>query len=239
MESSVLKFLAFAVSIAAVLIVPVDVFLIARGLMNRPIKKPRVELRPLGDLPQHLSTAFAEQLAELHLLGFREDHCLLSLPIVADKATPAWTLHCRNDEIRVTAVIQPPLRPGVESSEVTLYSRDRTGDAFSTLSFQGHLHVKGMPGWTFHDTYTHDLRKNLRLHLQKRTDSITEPTMLESPESLSESQQFLDQYVDFLNDAGWTHQISENEYRFKVLPAFRLALRVFVGEYRRARKRKQ
>jgi hypothetical protein len=73
------------------------------------------------------------------------------------------------------------------------------------------------------------------IHLQQRSGRVPDPTLIDQPGRLAEAQRFIDGYVRFLKDAGWTKLVSDNEYRFKLLPAFRLAWRVLLGEFRAKR----
>jgi Zn-dependent protease len=227
MTHTVVLLLAFGASIVFILL-----WAAARQLMAQPIKPGGVEACPLEEMPPHLRRAFEEPLNALGQLGFHAEHCEVGNSIFGVKNRRTWSVHCTNQRDRSMAVVYEPSRPDLESSKVSFYSRDRSGSQFWSLSWQEHMYIAGLPGWTFEDTRTKDLEKGYRIHLRQRNGRVAEPRTIDQPDRIAEAQRFLDAYVKYLKDAGWTQQVSENEYRFKLLPALRLALRVLVGEFR-------
>jgi Zn-dependent protease len=211
------------------------VWSIARGLLNRRIRTVPVELRPVEELPAHLRQAFEGSIRQLNDLGFREQSCQLSQSIFGSDTAPTWALQFTNDQDHVMASIHPSNRPDLESHHVTFTSRDRECAQFLSFSWQSHLYVGGTPGFTFHDTQTTDVKEGLRLHLQNRSSIVPEPVIPDQATRLSDAQEFINRYVKFLFADGWTHQVSGGEYRFRVVPAFRLTIQLLIGEIRAKR----
>jgi Zn-dependent protease len=230
MTSTVVPLLAVGASVIFILL-----WSVARHLMTRRIKMSHVEAQPLEEMPPHLRRAFEEALNRLGQLGFRAQHCEVSDSIFGAKNRRVWAVHCMNERDRSMALIQEPSRPDLESSKVTFYSRDRSGSLYWSLSWQQHLYIAGLPGSTFDDTRTNDIEKGYRIHLQQRNASVADAITIDQTARIAEAQRFLDAYVKWLKDAGWTQQITGDEYQFKLLPALRLSLRVLAGEFR-ARK---
>jgi hypothetical protein len=227
MAYTVITLGALCVSVAFLM-----VWSITRQLLNRRIRTVRIEQRPVEELPAHLKKAFEGSFRQLYDLGFREQSCQLSQSIFGSETSPTWALQCTNDQDHVMASVHPSNRPDLQSHHVTFTSHDRTGAQFLSFSWQSHLYVGGMPGFTFHDTQTSDAREGFRLHLQNRSSIVAEPVIPDEATRLSDAQQFIDCYLKFLLADGWTRQVSDGEYRFRVVPAFRLATRVLIGEIR-------
>jgi Zn-dependent protease len=230
MAYTLITLLVFSLSIGFVL-----VWSVARQLMNRRIRLGRIEWRPASELPERYRAAFEGPLEVLRELGFREADCQLAESVFGGAAVPKWALTCINEKDRVIATIHVPERLDLASHHIIFASRDSGGTRFSSFGWQSHLYIKGLQKWLFQDTHTTDWREGFRIHLRSRLGAVPDPIIPDAVTRARQAEEEVANYVKFLFDTGRTRRVSNDEYRFKFLPAMRLAVQVLIGESRSRR----
>ncbi|MFO1350125.1 MAG: tetratricopeptide repeat protein [Gammaproteobacteria bacterium] len=141
-----------------------------------------------------------------------------------------------HEQSKASATLTLTERPGQgRFHDIGFGASDRGGMRLSTVNWRAHLLIPGIPNHVLVDARTNDLTEHWQIHLAAQAQTIPEPVLLDPEESRAATQQFLDDYLDHLQRAGWTVAAGPDRYRLRLWPAFRFSRRYLRGERRAAR----